>query len=63
MGLGHFLVECGRYDKERDKLIGSIMAVLGREEWCRRLEEEEEDGGILTMLGLYRGEGGRERKS
>ena len=34
-------------------MIGSIMTVLGREEWCRRLEEEEEeDGGILTVLGL-----------
>ena len=56
--IGHFLVECVRYEEERDRLIGSIMAVLGREEWCRRLEEEEEkeDGGILTVLGLYRGE-------
>ena len=37
------------------------MAVLGREEWCRRLEEEE-DGGILTVLGLYRGEKEGERE-
>ena len=37
------------------------MRTVGREEWHRRLEEEEA-GGILTVLGLYREEGHRERE-
>ncbi len=42
-------------------VLGSILRVIGTEEWHRRLEEEE-DGGILTVLGLHRGESERERK-
>ena len=57
----HFLVECDRYDEERDRLVGSVTEVLGVEEWHRRIEEEE-DGGILTVLGLYRGECQRARE-
>ena len=57
----HFLVECDRYEEERGRLIGCIMRTVGREEWHRRLEEEEA-GGILTVLGLYREEGHRERE-
>ena len=57
----HFLVECDRYEEERGRLIGRAIATVGREEWRRRLEEEE-DGGILTVLGLYREEGQRERE-
>ena len=52
----HFLVECGRYEEERDRLLGSITAVIGRDEWHRRLVMEGEDRGILTVLGLYEGE-------
>ena len=57
----HFLVECDRYEEERGRLIGRAIATVGREEWRRRLEEEE-DGGILTVLGLYRGECQRARE-
>lgn len=38
----------------RDRLIDYIKTVIGLEEWFRRLKEEDE--GILTVLGLYRGE-------
>ena len=58
----HFLVECDKYEEERGKLIGSVKAVVGEQEWRRRLDEEE-DGGVLTVLGLYQGEGKRERES
>ena len=54
-------MQCVRYEEKRDRLIGSLTAVIGIEEWRRRLEEEE-DGGILTVLGLYRGERERERE-
>ena len=53
-------MECDRYEEERGRLIGCIIRTVGREEWLRRLEEEE--GGILTVLGLYRGEGQREKE-
>ncbi len=56
-------MECDRYE-ERDKLIGSVVIgieVVGIEEFHRRLEEEE-DGGILTVLGLHRGQREREKK-
>ena len=52
----HFLVECSNYEEERDRLIDSVEAVIGRDEWYRRLEMEGEDRGILTVLGLYGGE-------
>ena len=32
-----------------------------KQEWLRRIEEEE-DGGVLTVLGLYQGERERERE-
>ena len=57
----HFLVECTRYEEERGKLITSIKTVIGEQEWLRRIEEEE-DGGVLTVLGLYQGERERERE-
>ena len=50
------MVRCVR--EEREGLIGSVKAVIGEQEWCRRLEEE--DGGVLTVLGLYQGERERE---
>ena len=34
---------------------------IGIEEWQKRLEEEE-GGGILTVLGLHKGEGRKERE-
>ena len=49
----HFLVECHKYEEQRSKLIKSITAVIGEEEWHRRIEEE--DIGISTVLGLYDG--------
>ena len=58
--IGHLVVECDRYEEERDRLIGHIKTVIGVEEWTSRLEEE--NGGILTVLGLYRGERQRERE-
>lgn len=54
----HFIVECDRYEEERDRLIGSIATEIGVEEWHRRLEEE--DGRILTVL--YKGESQKERE-
>lgn len=57
----HFLVECDRYEEEREGLIGSVKAAIGEQEWRRRLEEEE-DGGVLTVLGLYQGEREREKE-
>ncbi len=59
--LEHFLVECDRFEEERGTLIGCVTRAIGIEEWHRRLEEEE-DGGILTVLGLYRGEGQAEKE-
>ena len=59
--IAHFLVECVRYEEEREGLMGSVKAVIGEQEWRRRLEEEE-DGGALTVLGLYQGERERERE-
>ena len=47
---------------ERERLIGSVKTVIGGQEWHRRLEEVE-DGGVLTVLGLYHGEGEREREA
>ena len=47
----HFLVECAKYKKERDRLIGSITVIIGEDEWNRRLEQE--DGEVLTVNGLY----------
>lgn len=32
----HFIVECVRYEEERDRMIGSTVAVIGVEEWNRR---------------------------
>ena len=58
--IGHLVVECDRYEEERDRLIGHIKTVIGVEEWTSRLEEE--NGGILTVLGLHRGERQRERE-
>ncbi|KAG0729285.1 Ubiquitin carboxyl-terminal hydrolase 43 [Chionoecetes opilio] len=41
-----------KYKKiKREKLIASIVTVLGREEWDRRLEQK--DGALCTVLGLY----------
>ena len=54
-------VECTRYEEERDRLIGAVKAVIGEEEWARRLEQE--DGGTLTVLGLYQGETERDAKA
>ena len=48
----HFIVECRKYEEERHRLISSVVEVIGEEEWNRRVEEEE--GGITTILGLYR---------
>ena len=48
----HFIVECDKYEEERQELIDSIKEEIGEEEWDRRLWEEEE-GGIVTALGLY----------
>ena len=56
----HFLVECGRYDEERGRLIESVKEIIGEPEWYRRIEEEE--AGALTVLALYQGEGVRERE-
>ena len=57
----HFIVECTRHEEERGRLIRSIKSVIGEQEWLRRIEEEE-DGGVLTVLGLYQGERERERE-
>ena len=57
----HFLVECTRHEEERGKLIRFIKLVIGEKEWLRRIEEEE-DWGVLTVLGLYQGERERERE-
>ena len=58
----HFLVECVRYEREREMLIGSVKAMIGEQEWYRRLGEEE-DSGALTVLGLYQGERERQREA
>ena len=50
---------CYRYEEERERLIGYVITTIGEQEWSRRLEEE--DGGALTVLGLYQGESERER--
>ena len=47
----HFIVECPGYREQRGRLVESIKGILGLTEWQKRLEEE--DGGILTVLGLY----------
>ena len=57
----HFVVECGRYEEERGKLIGSVQEVIGEQGWYRRIEEEE-GARALTVVGLYQGEGVRERE-
>ena len=36
----HFLVECTHYEEERDRLIGSITAVISSDECHRRLKLE-----------------------
>ena len=51
----HFLVECDRYDEERAWLIRKVMEEIGQLEWDRRLLEVE-NGGELTVLGLYQEE-------
>ena len=55
------MIECVRYEEERDRLIGSVTAVIGIEEWRRRLEEEE-DGEILTVLEPIQGREGEREK-
>ena len=47
----HMIVECSNYERQRARLMDSVITVIGREEWNRRIEEE--DGAICTVLGLY----------
>ena len=47
----HLIVECDGYEGERKQLKEKVIAIIGEEEWYRRLEEG--DGGITTVLGLY----------
>ena len=49
----HLIVECSKYEEQRRRLVGSVISVIGAEEWQRRLDEK--DGGICTVLGLYGG--------
>ena len=58
----HFLVECVSYEEERGRLLGYIESVIGVDEWHRRLVYEGGDSGILTVLGLYRGEEEEKRR-
>lgn len=45
--------------KKKDRLIGSVTEIV-EDEWNMRLEEE--DGGVLTVLGLYQGKREREKE-
>ena len=48
----HFIVECSRYEREREILIERIVEVVGREEWNQIIQGE--DGGLLLVAGLER---------
>ena len=47
----HVIVECNKYRSQRERPIASIVIVLGREEWDRRLEQK--DGALCTVLRGY----------
>ena len=47
--IDHLIIECEKFDEERQALDSAVAGVLGREEWERR--KEEEDRGMKTVLG------------
>lgn len=49
--VGHLIVECNYYESHRGRLIALVVLVIGKEEWARRLEEE--DRAICMVLGQY----------
>ena len=47
----HLIVECSKYEDQREILIRLVESVIGQQEWSRRVSEE--DLAICTVLGLY----------
>ena len=50
----HFLIECDRYQAERDKFMREMQALLGQEKWQE--VKSLEDGGIAVVLGFQSGD-------
>ena len=44
----YFIIECGKYGRQREKLDIQIARIIGRKEWKER--KDGEDRGMLTVL-------------
>ena len=46
----HLVLECERYDRERQRLLDSVAQLVGRDEWLRA--SSLDDRGMCLLLGL-----------
>ena len=49
----HVVLECERYDRERQRLLDSVVQLVGQDEWLR--VSSMDDRGMCLLLGLGEG--------
>ena len=46
----HLVLECEKYERERQRLLDNVMQLVGQDEWAR--ECSRDDNGMSLLLGL-----------